>query len=86
MGGPCEVLMWREPESLVIQELEVEPEYIVGVRGWSQRLWFQSQRLWCQSQRLWCLSQRLWFRSQRLWYHCDYCVTPVSIGLGFGTA
>ena len=36
--GPCEVLKWRDPESLVMKELEVEPEYIVGVRGWSQRL------------------------------------------------
>ena len=38
----------------------MEPEYIVGVREWSQRLW-------CP---------------------CDYCVTPVPIGLRFrfGTA
>ena len=30
VGGPCEV---SKLESLVIKELEVEPEYIVGVRG-----------------------------------------------------
>ena len=57
-------LLGLEPESmvsqsLVIKELELEPEDIVselesmtGVMGWSQRIWFKSQRIWFKSQRL----------------------------------
>ena len=66
--------MLREPEFLVIKELGVEPEALVSEPEALRRVIGGSQRLWC--------------RSQRLWYSCDYCVTPVPIGLefGFGTA